>query len=368
MIVGAGPIGLVTALACTGCGLSVRVLDRSRPPIDKPCGEGLMPDGSARLGSLGVDPTTLRGRPFRGIRYLDGESSVTADFPAAPGIGVRRTRLHRTLLDAACRAGARVDFGVTVRGIAEVNASGVGVETDAGTLEASWLVGADGLRSRVRRWSGLDGGAVGSRMAVRRHYRVRPWSDHVEVYWSDHREAYVTPVSADEVGVAILFHGGKGRFDDLLSSFPALVSRLSGAEVASSDRGCGPLERRVRAVTRGRIALVGDAAGYVDAITGEGLTMGIAQAESLSLALARGRLDTYRRAHRRIVARPNLMTRALLAIEARPWLRRRAMWALEADPALFARLLEIHVGERRPAAIGWRGLVGAGRLLAARRV
>ncbi len=367
VIVGAGPVGLVTALCCAQRGLSVRVVDRSQPPIDKPCGEGLMPDGVARLEALGLDLSSTGGRPFRGIRYLDGERSIVADFPSGPGIGVRRTRLHRMLLDAAHRAGARVDFGRTVRGINHTNASSVSVTTDSGELEGSWLVGADGLSSRVRRWSGLDDGPVGTRMAVRRHYHLRPWTDHVEVYWVDHREAYVTPVGVDQVGVAILCRGRGGRFDDLLESFPALVARLEGAEVASKDRGCGPLERRVRAVTRGRVALVGDAAGYVDAITGEGLTTGIAQAEALSEALLQGRLATYRRAHRRIVARPNLMTRALLAIEARPWLRRRAMRALAADPALFSRLLEIHVGERAPTAIGWRGVLGASRLLVAER-
>ncbi len=326
-----------------------------------------MPDGAARLEALGVDLGSMAGRPFRGIRYVDGDRTVAADFPGPPGIGVRRTRLHRALHDAALRAGARVDFGLTVRGLARADTSGVAVATDVGTVESDWLVGADGLSSRIRRWSGLDAGPTGSRMAVRRHYRVEPWSDRVEVYWSDRCEAYVTPVGGDEIGVAMLFRGRKGRFDELLTSFPTLAARLEGRVVSSRDRGCGPLERRTRAVTTGRVALVGDAAGYVDAITGEGLTVGIAQAEALSAALAEGRLGAYGKEYRRIVARPNLMTRALLAVEKRPVLRRRLMSALAADPALFARLLEIHVGERRPVALGWRGVLGASRLLVAER-
>lgn len=370
LIVGAGPVGLATAIGCARRGLRVRVLERGRPPVDKACGEGIMPDGVARLRNLGVDPVVLGGRPFRGIRYLDADRSAAARFRGAAGFGVRRTRLQGALLSAARRAGVRVDFGVVARGLS-ATARLVTIDTDQGSVEASFLVGADGLSSRVRRWCGLDRGARGERFGVRRHYRLEPWTDLVEVHWAGGpggagHEAYVTPVGEREVGVAMLWRGPKGRFDDLLARLPALADRLSGAPVASSDLGAGPLERPVKGVVSGRVALVGDAAGYVDAITGEGLSAGFAQAEALSEALAGGALERYAFAHQRIQRRPVQMIRALLAIEKRPWLRRRFVATLARDPALFERLLEIHVGERSPLGLGWRGLLGVGRVLVER--
>lgn len=360
LIVGAGPVGLATALGCRARGLRVRLVERSEPPVDKACGEGIMPDGVARLRRLGVDPIAAGGRPFRGIRYVDGELAAEARFGSGSGVGLRRTRLQGVLVDQARRAGVDLDFGRTVRGLVPG-----GVATDGGDLRADFVVGADGLRSRVRRWTGLDGGARGDRFGIRRHYRVPPWSDLVEVHWADRCEAYVTPVADEEIGVAILWHGPKGRFDDLLTLFPALVERLRGAETLSKDLGAGPLERRVRSVTRHRSALVGDAAGYLDAITGEGLSAGLAQAEALAAALAAGRLEDYAAAHRRIQRVPLLLMRGLLAVERRPWVRRRLMRALAADPTLFERLLEVHTGDRRPTHVGLRALVGMGRLLLA---
>ena len=362
VIVGAGPVGLAVALGCAERDLRVRVVDRSVPPIDKACGEGVMPDGVAALRRLGVDVIAAGGRPFRGIRYVDAELSADARFGSGVGVGIRRTRLQAALVERAREAGVCLDFGRTVRGLTDR-----GVVTDGGTLEADFVVGADGLRSRLRRWSGLDIGSHGDRFGVRRHYRIEPWSDLVEVHWTDGCEAYVTPVGDEEVGVAVLWRGPKGRFDDLLVRFPQLVARLRGAEVLSKDRGAGPLEHRVRGVSKDRLALVGDAAGYVDAITGEGLTAGFAQAEALAAALAEGSLGTYARAHRRIQRVPILLIRALLAVERRPRLRRRLIGTLAADPALFERLLEVHTGERRPSRLGLRAVVGMSRLLLVNR-
>ena len=358
LIVGAGPVGLAVALGCAARGLRSRLVERGAPPLDKACGEGIMPDGVARLRRLGIDPVAAGGRPFLGIRYIDGDVGAEARFGAAPGVGIRRTRLASALIERARGAGIRLDFGLTVRGLTPG-----GVTTDRGELEADVVVGADGLCSRVRRWSGLDRGPRGRRFGVRRHFRVRPWSDLVEVHWGDGCEAYVTPVGENEVGVAILWRGTKGRFDALLERFPRLEARLRGAEAVSKDRGAGPLERRVRAVTAGRVALVGDAAGYVDAITGEGLSAGFAQAEALATALADGRIDRYAAAHRRLRRLPVLLVRSLLAVERRPALRRRLMRSLAADPLLFARLLALHSGERRPSELGVLALADLGRRL-----
>ena len=169
----------------------------------------------------------------------------------------------------------------------------------------------------------------------------------------------MTPVAPRQVGVAMLWSGGPASFEELLGRFPALAARLAGAPEASRDRGAGPLEQRVRGVVRGRLALVGDASGYLDAITGEGLAVALHQAEAVADAMAAGDLGRYAAAHRRIARLPEAMTRLVLAIERRPRLRRRVVRALAAEPALFSRLLGIH-GRSLPARE--LGLDGALRL------
>lgn len=379
LIVGGGPAGLALAIRARQAGLSATVLDRSGPPIDKPCGEGLMPDGVARLAELGVAFAPGDAAPFRGIRYLDEETTADGDFPGAAddpgrgGLGVRRTLLHRALAERAQAAGAELLWNQRVTGLAPdgQEPGPVGVTTEGGVRHGRYLVGADGLGSRVRRWAGLDAReaaapaalSAGARFGLRRHYRLAPWSDRVEVYWAEGAEAYVTPVGAARadglVGVALLWSGEKAGFDQLLARFPALERRLAGAPVASSDRGCGPLRQRPRRVAAGRIALVGDASGYLDAITGEGLSLAFHHAFALVDAVLAEDLGRYRLAHRRLRRLPETLIRLLLAVECRPALRRRVLRALAADPELFSRLLAVHA---RTAPVSEVGVGGAFRL------
>ncbi len=356
VIVGGGPIGLATAIACRARGLAVTVLERSRPPIDKACGEGVMPDGLAALARLGVRLEDQRSLSFVGIRYVEEDLSAEAPFPAGAGRVVRRTILHEALAERAAEVGVELRWNTAVEGIGEAQ-----VRTATSGLAARWIVGADGLHSRVRRWAGLAGRpARRRRFGVRRHYRVAPWTDKVEVHWTDGCEAYVSPVTADEVGIALLWSGETASFDELLARFPRLRARVGHAAAVSRDRGAGPLDQRPAGVAKGRVALVGDAAGYRDAITGEGLSLGIAEAEALAAALAAGDLASYARGVRRRAAVPFALIRALLFFERRPRLRRRLLATLAAEPELFARLLAIHVRERPVTAVGW---TGAGRLL-----
>ena len=356
LILGGGPAGLATAIAARQRGLDALVLDRAVPPIDKPCGEGIMPGGVEALARLGVD-LAGHGRTFRGIRYLGDDVSVRADFPGVRGRALRRPLLHRLMLDRATEAGVRFAWGTPVRGI-----DGASARTDGATFTGHWLIGADGLHSRVRRWSGLSGPSRGRpRFGVRRHYRIAPWSDDVEVYWGERCEAYVWGAAQDEVGVAMLWSGEKSDFDRLLTRFPELAHRLDGATVTSRDRGAGPFDQRPRRLHRGPVALVGDAAGYRDAITGEGLALAFHQAMALARCLAEGDLRPYAAAVRRLTRRPYLFIRLLLAAERRPALRRRLLTLLAAQPDLFQRLLAGHSGAPLIRSLGWRG---AGRLTA----
>ncbi len=341
VVIGGGPAGLAAALAARREGLDVMVVDRARPPIDKACGEGLMPDGLACLRELGVQLDSERLHPFHGIRYLDEDLVAEGRFPGVAGVGVRRLDLHRALIQRAESVGVRLRWGVRVEGLTQA-----GVETASGTLEARWIVGADGLRSRVRRWAGLAGRESSTRrFGVRRHYAVAPWSDCVEVYWAQGCEAYVTPVRHDEVGVAMLWSGWKSDFDGLMARFPRLRERLQGIQSRSRDRGAGPLRQRVRKVVRGRVALLGDASGYVDAITGEGLSLAFHQALALGEALRREDLSFYARRHRQLRRLPDAITGLLLLVERRPRLRRRLVRAFAHEPRLFSRFLALHARE-----------------------
>jgi len=359
LVIGGGPAGLATAIRARLAGLTVTVLDRARPPIDKACGEGLMPDAVKRLREIGIEP---RGFPFRGIRYIDGNLMAEGHFPGSGGLGVRRTELHAALVRRAEQVGVDLRWGVKAEGLTDE-----GVRTDQGILAARWIVGADGLRSQVRRWARLDGKLSPlRRFGIRRHFAVTPWSDCVEVHWGPESEAYVTPVSSDEVGIAVLWSGQKAGFDGLLESFPTLKEKVENAPVASRDRGMGPLRQQVRAVINGRVALVGDAAGYLDAITGEGLAVTLQESAALVEALTRGDLSRYSAAHRRINRLPNFMTSMVLGLERRPRLRRRVLRALAAEPSLFARLLGIHARTLPPRDFGFEGALRlAWRLVAA---
>ena len=318
LVVGGGPVGLAAALAARARGLEVAVAEPRTAPVDKACGEGLMPSALARLARLGIDPP---GRPFVGIRYVAERHEAYAPFRAGPGRGVRRTTLHATLTDAARAAGA-VLLPVRVDGIGQ-DAEGV----DAGGLRARWVLAADGLHSDVRRSLGLEqpraARGPAPRYGLRRHFAVAPWTDAVEVHWSLRGEAYVTPVADDLVGVAVLGPAGL-QFAEALAGFPRLAERLAGAQPVTRLRGAGPLRQRTATVRRGRVLLIGDAAGYVDALTGEGLAVGVASAEAAVLAVATDRPESYERAWRQLSRRYRLFTGALLAC-SRPSLNRRCL-------------------------------------------
>jgi flavin-dependent dehydrogenase len=353
IVVGGGPVGLAAAIALRAQGMEVALFDRATPPIDKACGEGVMPHGVAALKRLGVCPDEDCGRPFAGVRYLEplpggGTLVAEARFPAGHGLGIRRLQLQLALARRAEQAGVELHWGEAVRGIAHG-----GVETAAGRLEARWIVGADGLHSRVRRWAGLEGKAFPARRyGVRRHYAVPAWTDLVEVHWGEGADAYVTPVCDGVVGVAFLAPPGGLHCDALLRRFPRLAERIEGARPVSEERGAGPFRQRVKGLVAGNVVLVGDASGYFDAITGEGLSLGFQQAEALAEALAAGAPARYAAAHARLRREPYRMIGLLLLLERHPALRRRAIAALAREPLVFQRFLAINDGQARLRSLG----------------
>ncbi|MEE2752232.1 MAG: NAD(P)/FAD-dependent oxidoreductase [Myxococcota bacterium] len=366
-IVGGGPSGLAVAIAARERGWDVTVFDQGHPPRDKACGEGLMPAGLQVLQSLGVLVDNELGEKFEGIRYVDSSSggeSLSAEgrFPEGEGRGIRRKVLHERMVERARSLGADLRWGSTVKGL-----SGNQLLFQEHRETFDWIVGADGLHSSVRKWAGMAGKPRGRlRYGARQHFRVAPWSPWVEVHFSADCEAYITPIGPEEVGVALLWSGGPARYSDLLSRFPALQARLEGTETLSKVLGAGPLRQEVAHVLRGPVALVGDASGYLDAITGEGLAMSFRQAQSLVAAIDAGVPERYISEHKAIV-RPYLrMTHLVLLATRHQWLRRRIIRALGSEPTVFSLILGAVEGQRSIQQIGvggasrltWRTIAG----------
>ena len=325
LVAGGGPVGLAVALHAAHAGLDVAVLEPRPGPVDKACGEGLMPGALALLAELDVDPA---GMDLAGIRYVDGARSAEARFSAGPGRGVRRTTLHAALAERVAQAGVPV-VEHTVRSVSS-RSDHVLVDDHV----ARHLVAADGLHSPVRRLLGLDRpSAAPRRFGQRLHATTAPWSPFVEVHWAAHAEAYVTPVAPDLVGVAVLTCE-RGPFTDVLAGFPALAERLAGAE-RTGVRGAGPLRQSSSRRVAGRVLLAGDAAGYVDALTGEGLALGLAEARAAVGAILAGQVDGYETTSRRLRRRHELLTRALLGATRRAPVRRHLVAAAGALPPVF---------------------------------
>ena len=362
-VIGGGPAGLAAAIAARRLGFDVTLADSVRPPIDKACGEGIMPDGVAAAGSLGVLLDEACARPFSGIRFCADGIAARASFPYGRGLGLRRTALHQIMVDRAAALGVRLCWGVCVTGVGPDAVAANGSE-----VRARWIVGADGTQSRVRRWASLDAGRRrGFRFGFRTHFQIAPWSDFVEIHWGHACQLYITPVAPNETCVVLISRDPHLRLQDALPAFPDVARRLRGAAL------CGPpaAERAgitasycLKSVFRDRIALIGDASGSVDAITGEGICLLFQQAVALAGALHSGDLRLYQSEHRRLARRPELMARLMLLLERRARLRRAVIRSLASHPRLFARMLSMHVGNSSPLDFLGNGLSLAWHVIA----
>lgn len=331
LVIGGGPAGLASALYAARAGLDVSVWDKREGTIDKACGEGLMPGAVTALADIGVDPV---GEDLVGIRYLAGHRSAEASFRSGLGRGVRRTTLHTAMRSAAQAAGISLEQ----RCAEDVWPYLDGVAVDGERFR--YVVAADGLHSPVRRLLGLDERpSPRRRYGLRRHYRLAPWTSYVEVHWAESVEAYVTPVAGDVVGVALLT-SARGSFDDHLTRFQSLRARLHDAEPLGNVLGAGPLRQRARSRVAGRVLLVGDAGGYVDALTGEGVALAVAQGRAAVAAILDDEPMRYEHDWHTITRRYRLLTASLLGATRLKPLRRALVPTAERLPGVFAAAVD----------------------------
>lgn len=359
-VVGGGPAGLAAAIALQRRGLRALVLDHALPPVDKACGEALMPDAIPALKELGIEPGASMGLPFRGIRFLNNRSMVTAEFPSGKGLAIRRIALHALLVEAAERAGVSLQWGVK-----NIHLEGGWIVSDGRVLRTRWVIGADGQNSQIRRQAGLDEYRTQRRRyGFRQHYGVPPWSPYVELYWGPNCQVYVTPVSRSETGIAVLSRNSQLRVCDALREFRKLEQRIRGVPATTREMGCLSITRKLRNVYRDRVVLIGDASGSVDAITGEGITLSFKQALVLAEAIEKERLRDYQAEHMQLSSRPHVMAALMLRLAADAGLQNRVFASLTKRPAIFATLLAIHVGQRSFSDLWPRGVFafGAGLL------
>ena len=369
VVVGAGPSGATTALLLSRRGHAVVLVDRARFPRDKACGEGVMPPGVAALRRMGLYERVVAtgARPLNSVAYRHQRAGVEIEIPfpvppdggPAAGLGVRRTTFDAILVDAVREEPrAVVRDGDRVTGFVRDAAGAViGVTTTTDEIRARVVVGADGLHSQMRAWTGLRARPQGRmRYGLAGHWQVDTRDrDGIRVTLAGGHEWYEAPVGHDLLLVSMLTHRSR----------PAMTARhyegaarrsipaIAGAALASRPLGAAHFRQRVRAVAEGRVFLVGDASGYDDPTTGDGIAIGMLLAERLAEHagdLLDGRIESetavarYARDHAALLRERRRLTSLALFLARSPELSRRAIVRAGRDPRALASCIAINCG------------------------
>jgi menaquinone-9 beta-reductase len=371
VIVGACPSGAATALLLARHGHRVVVMDRARFPRDKACGEGLLPPGVDVLRRLHLLEKVLAtgARPLHGVAYRHpgGRPAAYAPFPSPAsggppwGLGVRRTSFDAVLVDALrSEPSVTLREGDLVTGLMRDGRAISGVTTAHDQIRARVTVAADGLHSHVRAWAGLASqSSAQPRYGLAGHWRVDVRERRaIVVTLADGCEWYEAPVGPDLLLVSILTRRAEPPVTARTYAAAARnqVSAVRNAELVSRPLGAAHFHQRARSIARDHLFLVGDASGYDDPTTGEGLAIGLLLAERAAehihdLLCARISSDTavarYGIDHARLWRERRRLTRLALLMARNPWLSRRAIAHAAEEPRTLSRLLAINCGYLR---------------------
>jgi 2-polyprenyl-6-methoxyphenol hydroxylase-like FAD-dependent oxidoreductase len=370
LIAGGGIAGSSLAILLGRQGLTVELYERGRFPKEKPCGEGLMPGGVAVLDRLGL-AEAVGGAPFYGVRYHFGSQTAqgrfpsTAGFPAA-GRGQRRRHLDHVLFEAAITTpGVTAHCGVEVDGPLTENGRVAGLVVQGQPRRAKLVVAAEGIHSRIRHLLGLDVRIARKRFGARTHFRLAPGQEQppwVDVFVSPGHELYVTPLPNRELLVAALADKGALQepfeqvFHGWWRSETSLAARLEGAEQVTPLLCASPLSGGARCGVAPGVVLLGDAAGFLDPITGGGMTQALMTAELLAQYTRRGLTNTpaetddwlwdFERERRRMLADYRALTQMVLWLADHPNLAQRLIGALRVAPSILSHLIGVSAGMR----------------------
>lgn len=340
VVVGGGVAGSVVARELGLLGVRVALLEKTRHPRPKPCGEGLLPHGVAALAAMGLH---FPGTRVKGLRYVSPSGAAAeADFSAGYGMVVRREKFDAFLFEAAAET------------------PNVDVYTDTAydpeRWKARWLIGADGLHSQFHRRPEFPASPPATRrVGLSTHMRgleVDP--DRVEVIFHESGEVYLAPSEDGEALVACLYRqkdvapdsSNEDRVLRTLCSLESLRGRRHALAFTTPVRGAGPLGLSVRTIATDDTLLVGDAAGAPDPVVGEGMSLAILSARAAAKAIVSGRPHDYQNERRRLAVGANWMAGWILRASCRPAVTNRLVSSLRRHPELFTKLIDVASGAR----------------------
>ena len=361
VIVGAGPAGAAAALFAARRGHRVLVFDKQAFPRDKPCGEGLMPGGRPALRELGLEDAVVSdgAPPLDGIQFgLAERPAVAVPFPEhdgeQAGLGIRRLTFDARLVDAL-RHHSQIHFSPQTE-IREVRPTAGGIATvitATGEVRARFVAVADGLRSALRHRLGWTvGPRPPHRYGIVAHWAmdgpVDPW---VRITFDRGLEVYEGPVAANQRMVGLLCYQDRmrefgGRLEERYREIVhALRPALHNADLVGPVSAVGPFWYRASTVAHDGVFLIGDAAGFTDPITGEGVAAGLRQARAFAAALESPNPERrYRLAHGRLTTDPRRVAALFLRLSRTPALVERAMRSHQRAPQTLTTLLGIGFG------------------------